>query len=174
MEEYISKEEEYENLQEQLNELQEKNKCILVTKSLLEKAYEKMKCNVTPRFTQNLSNIAKTISNGKYKKVVFNQEKGLIVELENGDYIPANRLSIGTIDELYLSLRFSMLDEISEEKMPVILDEAFAYFDDERLKNCLIFLNEKSEEHQIIILTCSNREKQILDSLNIKYNLVEL
>lgn len=75
MEEYISKEEEYENLQEQLNELQEKNKCILVTKSLLEKAYEKMKCNVTPRFTQNLSNIAKTISNGKYKKVVFNQEK---------------------------------------------------------------------------------------------------
>ena len=174
LEEYISKEEEYENLQEQLNELQEKNKCILVTKSLLEKAYEKMKCNVTPRFTQNLSNIAKTISNGKYKKVVFNQEKGLIVELENGDYIPANRLSIGTIDELYLSLRFSMLDEISEEKMPVILDEAFAYFDDERLKNCLIFLNEKSEEHQIIILTCSNREKQILDSLNIQYNLVEL
>ena len=49
MEEYISKEEEYENLQEQLNELQEKNKCIFVTKSLLEKAYEKMKCNVTPR-----------------------------------------------------------------------------------------------------------------------------
>ena len=67
-----------------------------------------------------------------------------------------------------------IVDEISEEKMPVILDEAFAYFDDERLKNCLIFLNEKSEEHQIIILTCSNREKQILDSLNIQYNLVEL
>lgn len=174
LEEYISKEEEYENLQEQLNELQEKNKCILATKDLLEKAYEKMKNNVTPRFTQNLSNIANTISNGKYKKVVFNQEKGLIVELENGDYISANRLSTGTIDELYLSLRLSMLDEISEEKMPIILDEAFAYFDDERLKNCLLFLKKQSNEHQIIILTCSNREKQILDSLNIQYNLVEL
>lgn len=174
LEEYISKEEEYENLQEQLNELQEKNKCILATKDLLEKAYEKMKNNVTPRFTQNLSNIANTISNGKYKKVVFNQEKGLIVELENGDYISANRLSTGAIDELYLSLRLSMLDEISEEKMPIILDEAFAYFDDERLKNCLLFLEKQSNEHQIIILTCSNREKQILDSLNIQYNLVEL
>lgn len=174
LEEYISKEEEYENLQEQLNELQEKNKCILATKDLLEKAYEKMKNNVTPRFTQNLSNIANIISNGKYKKVVFNQEKGLIVELENGDYISANRLSTGTIDELYLSLRLSMLDEISEEKMPIILDEAFAYFDDERLKNCLLFLEKQSNEHQIIILTCSNREKQILDSLNIQYNLVEL
>ena len=133
-----------------------------------------MKNNVTPKFTQNLSNIACSISNGKYKKVIFNEEKGLVVELENGEYISANRLSVGTIDELYLSLRLSMLDEISNEKMPIILDEAFAYFDDERLKNSLIFLAEQSAEHQIIILTCSNRERQILDSINIKYNLVEL
>lgn len=174
LEEYISKEEEYEVLAEKLSELQERNKCILATKELLEKAYEKMKNNVTPRFTKNLSNIANTISNGKYKKVVFNQEKGLIVELQNGEYISVNRLSVGTIDELYLSLRLSMLDEISEEKMPIILDEAFAYFDDERLKNCLMFLNEKSSEHQIIILTCSKREKQILDLLNIQYNFIEL
>ena len=174
LEDFISKEEEYENLQEQLSELEEKNKCILATKDLLEKAYEKMKNNVTPKFTQNLSNIACNISNGKYKKVIFNEEKGLVVELENGEYISANRLSVGTIDELYLSLRLSMLDEISNEKMPIILDEAFAYFDDERLKNSLIFLAEQSAEHQIIILTCSNRERQILDSINIKYNLVEL
>lgn len=174
LEDFILKEEKYENLQEQLNELGEKNKCILATKELLERAYEKMRNNITPRFTQNLSNIASNISNGKYKKVIFNEEKGLIVELESGEYISANRLSAGTIDELYLSLRLSMLDEISEEKMPIILDEAFAYFDDERLKNCLTFLAEKSKEHQIIILTCSNRERQILDSSNIQYNLVEL
>ena len=174
LEDSISKEEEYERLKEQLTELQEKNKCILATKDLLEKAYEKMKNNVTPKFTQNLSNIACDISNGKYKKVIFNEEKGLVVELENGEYISVNRLSAGTIDELYLSLRLSMLDEISDEKMPIILDEVFAYFDDERLKNSLIFLAEQSKEHQIIIFTCSNREKQILDSINIKYNLVEL
>ena len=174
LEDSISKEEEYESLQEQLTELQDKNKCILATKDLLEKAYEKMKNNVTPKFTQNLSNIASNISNGKYKKVIFNEEKGLVVELENGEYISVNRLSAGTIDELYLSLRLSMLDEISNEKMPIILDEVFVYFDDERLKNSLIFLAEQSKEHQIIIFTCSNREKQILDSINIKYNLVEL
>ena len=162
------------HLRDKYHELEEKNKYILATKELLEKAYEKMKNNVTPKFTQNLSNIASNISNGKYKKVIFDEEKGLVVELETGEYISANRLSIGTIDELYLSLRLSMLDEISSEKMPIILDEAFAYFDDERLKNCLIFLAEQSEKHQIIILTCSNRERQILDSVNIKYNLVEL
>ena len=83
-------------------------------------------------------------------------------------------MSTGTIDELYLSLRLAMLDEISKEKMPIILDEPFAYFDDERLENSLLFLNEKSSEHQIILFTCTEREKQILDKLNIKYNLIEI
>ena len=123
--------------------LEEKNKCLQATKQLLEKAYEKMKNTITPKFTQNLSNMVQKISDGKYQKVSIHEEKGLIIELENGEYIPANLLSIGTIDQLYLSLRLSMLEEISEEKMPIILDEAFAYFDDERLKNSLLFLNEK-------------------------------
>ena len=135
--------EEYAELQEQQEELEEKNKCLQATKQLLEKAYEKMKNTITPKFTQNLSNMVQKISNGKYQKVSIHEDKGLIVELENGEYIPASLLSIGTIDQLYLSLRLSMLDEISEEKMPIILDEAFAYFDDERLKNSLLFLDAK-------------------------------
>lgn len=166
--------EEREGLQEQLNLLEEKNKCFQKTKELLETAYEKMKNNVTPKFTQNLSNIVKQLSGGKYQKVSIHEEKGLIVELENGEYIPAHLLSTGTIDQLYLSLRLSMLDEISKEKMPIILDETFAYFDEERLKNILLFLEEKAKEHQIILFTCTNREKELLDKLQIEYNLVEL
>ena len=133
-----------------------------------------MKNNVTPKFTKNLSETINKISNGKYNKVTVNDEIGLMVELENGEYVSADRLSIGTIDELYLSLRLSMAEEISEETMPIILDEAFAYFDDYRLENALKFLIEELKENQIIIFTCTNREKEILDKLNIKYNLVEL
>ena len=65
-------------------------------------------------------------------------------------------------------------EEISEEKMPVILDEAFAYFDDYRLENALKFLVEELEENQIILFTCTKREEEILNRLNIKYNLIEL
>ena len=166
--------EEYAELQEQQEELEEKNKCLQATKQLLEKAYEKMKNTITPKFTQNLSNMVQKISNGKYQKVSIHEDKGLIVELENGEYIPASLLSIGTIDQLYLSLRLSMLDEISEEKMPIILDEAFAYFDDERLKNSLLFLEQKSEEHQIILFTCTKREKKILEEANIEYEWIEI
>ena len=83
-------------------------------------------------------------------------------------------MSIGTIDQLYLSLRLSAMNEISEEKMPIILDEAFAFYDNERLENIIKFINNNYKENQVIIFTCSNREKDILEKLNIEYNLVEL
>ena len=78
------------------------------------------------------------------------------------------------LDWKYLSLRISMIEEISKEKMPIILDEAFAYFDDERLENILKYLTQKYKQHQLIIFTCTNREKNILDKLNCIYNSVEL
>ena len=174
LEEMISLKEEYENLKEQLQIVEEKNKCIQKAKELLEKAYEQMKKSVTPKFTQNLSDLIQKITDGKYQKVSIHEEEGLIVELPNGEYRPANLLSVGTIDQLYLSLRLAMLDEISKEKMPIILDEAFAYYDDERLKNSLLFLIQQAKEHQIILFTCTKREKQILDELNLDYHWVEL
>ena len=116
----------------------------------------------------------KKFPSGKYKNANFDADKGLVIEREDGEYINFNNLSIGTIDQLYLSLRLSAMNEISEEKMPIILDEAFAFYDNERLKNILKFINENYKENQILIFTCSNREKEILDELNIKYNLVEL
>ena len=67
-----------------------------------------------------------------------------------------------------------MIDDMSKEKMPIMLDEAFAYYDDERLENILKFLNDNMNEHQVIIFTCTQREKRVLDKLNMEYNLVEL
>ena len=67
-----------------------------------------------------------------------------------------------------------MLDEISNEKVPIILDEVFAYYDEERLTNILKYLNNYFSNRQIIILTCTNREKNILERNSINFNYVEL
>lgn len=94
--------------------------------------------------------------------------------MKAGNYIPVSKLSIGTIDQLYLSLRLSMAEELSSERLPIILDEAFAYYDEQRLKNILTFISEKYKEHQIIIFTCTDREEKILEKLNITSNYIEL
>jgi len=168
MEELAEIEEQLNSLNEELSDLNFLNNSINIAKEALNEAYEEMKNNITPKFTNYLSNTISKISNGKYNQVRFNDENGLIVQLETGDYINSELLSIGTIDEMYISLRLSALKEISEEKLPIILDEAFVYFDDERLENMLNFLNEEFE--QIIILSCSNREKNLLDKMEINYS----
>ena len=174
LESMVNLKEEYDELQEQLQDLEKRNNAINLTKDFLTKAYINMKNNITPKFTENLSNNISKISDGKYTKVKVSDDKGLIIENKYGEYIPAELLSIGTIDQLYLSLRLSMIDDLSTEKMPIILDEAFAYYDDERLQNILKFLNENMKEHQVIIFTCTKREQEILNKLDIQYNLVEI
>ena len=167
-------EEEIVNLNEKKEELIKLNNSFNIAKECMELAYEKIRNSVSPKFTNNLSNIIEKISNGKYSKVNFNDEEGLTIETDSGTYISAERLSTGTIDQMYLSLRLSTIDEISNESIPIILDETFAYFDNTRLANILKFIDEKFKNNQIIIFTCSNREQQALEQLNISYNLITL
>ena len=140
----------------------------------LTEAYEEMKNTITPKFTQSLSSSIKKISDNKYEKVTINDDNGMIIENNRGEYIEASQLSTGTIDQLYLALRLSMIEDLSKEKLPIILDESFAYFDNNRLENILRYFSEELENHQTIIFTCTNREKELLDDMKVKYNLVEL
>ena len=150
------------------------NDSMELAKKALGECYEKMKNTIAPKFTKNLSNNISQITKGKYKNVIFNDDEGLIVEIENGNYVPASKLSVGTIDQLYLSLRLSMVKDLSKEKMPIILDESFAFSDNERLENILKYIYREFYNHQIIIFTCTDREKNILNKNKIKYNLIEL
>lgn len=174
VERLASYEERLELDKEKYKELRKNEEIINIAISNLQEAYEEMKTTITPKFTNSLSNSIKKISDNKYNRVTINDENGMIVENSRGEYIEAMRLSTGTIDQLYLSLRLSMVDELTKENLPIILDETFAYFDDERLANSLKFIYESLNGHQAIIFTCTNREKEILEKLGIDYNAIEL
>lgn len=167
-------EEELVNYSNKMRDIENLNFSMNLAKDVLEEVYEKMKNSVTPKFTENLSMNISKITDGKYNKAMFNENDGLILELENGDYVPVNRLSIGTIDQLYLSLRLSMIDDLSEEIIPILLDEAFAFYDDNRLKNILMYLSNQFKNRQIIIFSCTGREKNILNQIGTNYNYIEL
>jgi len=166
-------EEKIEALEEEKEYLEEKNKSIELAKEVLQDAYKIMRENVTPKFSNNLSNIISKISNGKYSNIKITEENNIIVELESGKYIPVELLSTGTIDQLYLAFRIAIIKEITGENIPIILDESFAYYDNNRLKNMLEYISNNIE-NQVIILTCTDREKDILEHTNIKYNYINL
>lgn len=174
LEKLINIEEELESLLNDRKDLKQKSYEIKKAIETLEMAYNKMKEEITPKFTEKLSDTIKNVSNNKYNKVKINISGEIIVEDSNGNYINAENLSLGTIDQLYLALRLASIEEITEETMPIILDEAFAYYDNERLKNILEYMSKEYKNRQIIIFTCTDREKSILNSLEINYNLITL
>ena len=167
-------EEQYSNCLEQKQNLEKLNMSMILAKQILEECYEKMRHTVTPKFTQNLSRNIAEITNNKYTNVRFLDDQGLIVETQNGEYVPATKLSVGTIEQLYLSLRLSMVEELSSESLPIILDEVFAYFDNERLENFLKYIYKRYPNRQILIFTCTNREIEVLDENRLKYNLIKI
>ena len=170
LERYVNLVEEQEILKDELSNLAKKNVGYSIAKKLLEEAYMEIKNSVTPKFFDNLSDVVKIITNGKYVKVYVNDE----IEVEDylGKIYSIDKLSFGTMEEIYFSLRVSIALMISEEKFPIILDESFVYFDDNRLGLILNYLY--GLDNQIIILSSNKREKNLLDFGNYEYNFIQL
>ena len=171
LENLVSLEEDLDRLYEEKEELESINEIYNLVKQNLEEAYEEMKSNITPDFILEIQNIISNATNGKYKKCLVDED-GIKIENESGSYISIDRLSIGTIDMIYLALRLSAAKSISDEKIPIILDEAFAYYDKNRMKNILRYLNNNN--NQVIIFTCTNREIKVLEEEKIEANIINL
>lgn len=163
-----------EKLEEEKIELLNYNDAFELSKEIFEETYTEMKKQYGPLFNERLSYIVSKVTNGKYTNCILNNEYGIKVKNENGEYIDLELLSSGTIEQINLSLRIALLEMLEDERLPFILDEAFAFYDEKRLKNILHFLESEYKNRQIIIFTCSNREKNILNDENIQYNYIEI
>lgn len=164
--------EELEELKQEREKLLNYNDTIEIAKEILKESYDELKNNVGPEFDKKLSYIVKKITNGKYDDVYIDINHNIKMKTEHGEYVNLERFSTGTIEQVNLALRLAYIDTISKESLPIILDEAFAFYDDERLANIMRFLSQEYIDRQVIIFTCSNREKKIIDEENIKANIV--
>lgn len=164
----------YENLQEQiaeLDEVEESYKAMSQKKQALEIAHEqltKLAKEVYQEFSMELnrktSEILKEITGGKYSMLMIDDK--LKMHLYTGEKkIAIEQLSRGTIDQIYFALRMAASEILLDEEFPVVLDDTFVYYDDVRLENTLSWLVKNKK--QIIIFTCQKREEQILKKLGV-------
>lgn len=124
------------------------------------------------RLHQRTSQILSEITGGRYREVLLDQDLHLSVNTEER-VIPAERLSRGTIEQLYFALRMAASELLcKEEPFPVILDDVFGMYDEERL--CAVLKWLEKEKKQVIICTCTTREKQVLEGAGIPFCLLEL
>ncbi len=82
-------------------------------------------------------------------------ELQLLAERACGERVPLGGLSEGTADQLYLALRLAFLEDYSgrNEPAPLIVDDIFQTFDDERTAAGLGALAGTAERFQTILFT---------------------
>ena len=158
-------EEQLVELNDKKNKLNIKRKVINIALDKLEESYNEIKAEVIPKMELNIKDMIAKTTNNNYTSIVYNNDEGILIENNIGEIVSASKLSIGTIDQIYLGFRMGISKELGE--IPIILDESFAFYDNIRLKN--ILLNLSKINRQIIILTCSNREEEIFKELDIDH-----
>ena len=129
-------------------------------KDALSKAFEQLQMDYSPRLNKTACDIFKIITNGKYTEFMVDEDYNITVRNNDNVIVSSDYLSSGTYDQIYFSLRMALISLICAD-MPVILDDAFALYDDERMKKAMNYL--KTTENQVLIFSCQTREKNFLE-----------
>ena len=105
------------------------------------------------------------LTDGRYSGVVLDRTFHLSAEpADERVYRDAALLSAGASDQLYLAVRLAICRMVlpRDKAAPLILDDALANFDDQRLAAALDWLAEESRSRQILLFTCHRREGDYL------------
>lgn len=114
-----------------------------------------------------MSQILSEITEGRYTQVFMDENLEITVHTQERT-VPLERLSRGTVEQIYFALRMAVGDILcQEEEMPIVLDDVFAMYDEERLGAALKWLNRSGR--QVLISTCHTREMELLEKLQIPY-----
>ena len=120
-----------------------------------------------------ISKYCELLTDDKYSSVVIDDKFDIMV-LENDRYVSIDSLSTGTVEQIFLAIKLAIIDMVdNKKKLPIILDDTFVCYDDNRLQCTLKALSD-IKDRQIIIFTCQKREHNILKEQMIPFSLIEL
>lgn len=129
----------------------------------LAQASAELQRRFAPRITQRAQGLLSQLTGGRYDRLSMGDDMTLRAGTEQEVTLcDAQWRSEGTIDQLYLTLRLAVAEELTPDA-PLILDDALVRFDDSRLQAALKILQSLSASRQVILFTCQEREKKYLE-----------
>lgn len=148
-----------------LEALQAEYDAIALAMEALTQANTVLQTRFSPALGAETARIFSAITGGRYDKVLLDRNLSLSAQ-PAGDAMPRalSLLSQGAGDQLYLAVRLAICRMVlpRDKAAPLILDDALANFDDQRLAAALDWLLEESRTRQILLFTCHRREGDYL------------
>ena len=168
----LEKEERLADINENIQKYESEITSIELAMDLINKSINKLHKNFIPRINKKVSEMMAYST--KYKDR-FRVDENLDVSIYDGvKFYEQKHLSSGTFDLLSVFIRISVLEELMGLDYLMILDDCFVQLDDVRYKKCLDLLFKISNNNQIILFSCQNRDEQLLNELDIIYKKIEL
>lgn len=115
---------------------------------------------------ERASDVLSQITGGKYTRLALDDSSS--VRIQSGDrLLHLYEVSYGTMQQVYFALRIAAGELLAQDHfLPLILDEPFSMYDDKRLEAVLTWLYRSGR--QVILFTCQNRERRILEKIKEK------
>lgn len=104
------------------------------------------------------------LTGGRY--VDLELGKKLTVIRKDGKKRDVKYLSRGTAEQLYFALKLAFVEQIKDEiNLPILIDDSFVNFDDNRIKYIEQLLKKISENNQVLIFTA---QENLVEKLGIQ------
>ena len=120
------------------------------------------------------SRLVSGITGGIYDSMSIDENLNVFLNTKSR-LVPLESISSGAMDQVYLALRLAAarLLQGDGEAFPLIFDDSFTLYDDDRLRTALKWLSA-AYDGQMIIFTCHRREAQMLRALQAEFRLEEI
>ena len=176
------KEVELENLTEQMAELQQETpeehnaradrEALELASETMSRLAVRMSKTLEHTLDKEMSEILAQITGNVHEQLQVTDAQGIVLAEQMQKRTP-EAYSQGTMQQAYFSYRMAaghML--MKEEPLPFLLDETFANYDEERLRQTLRWLAE--QENQIFLFTCRETEMRLLTEEDILFASIRL
>ena len=125
-----------------------------LTRGFLERAQDRVHRDIAPRLTGTLTPWLPRITDGRYAEVMIDPATlRMQVRAPGKPWRQADRLSVGTAEQIFLLLRMSLAQHlaVSGETCPLLLDDVTVQADPVRTVQILELLRSVSEQRQVIL-----------------------
>lgn len=153
---------------DQLAALQRKSRVLDQTLRAIEGAEQATMRTATRYLEKRMLGDLGRVTAGRYRRVRVD-DRTLDMDVwapEKGDWVEVQALSQGTLDLVYLTARLGLVRLVTgDRRPPLIFDDPFVTFDDERATRTLGLLRELTADFQVIYLTTSDRYDAAADAI---------
>lgn len=166
----------YEQVTTRLTEAYRTLTVLLLARKTLESAIQSWEHVSQPEVYRTASRLFSAMTEGKWQQVRTTAQGGIEVVDAVLTAAPPHLLSLGTRQQLYLSLRIALLLTAQNvgRNVPVLCDDILVNFDEKRRRAAAGALAELARSRQVIFFTCHPDVAALVRDADPSSNMLEL